>query len=850
MIKPSHTKVVFFLLLLISFSVKHLNAQVLPQDTVKTAKTDSLPAEQFSNELEGQVVYSAEDSIVSQPASGKVYLYGKSKVVYAGVEMQADVIEIDYQTNVMSAYGRMDSTGKMMGTPIFREGSQPPMEAEKIMFNLKTGRGKIFNAMTRQGELLIIGNEIKKDSNNVVYMRDMRCIPCEQADARTVFVASRAKVIPDDKIVTGPMYLEIGGVPTPLGLPFGYFPNTKKQHNGILLPTFGKSEQFGASLQNGGFYWGISDKTDMVIKTDLYANGSFGLNATNNYKILYKAAGNTFLSYNRYNVGDRDVRRTYSQRSAIVVQWRHTQDTKLNPSIRFNADVNYRSNQNLNRIKATTSSQFLQNQFYSNIAFSKSFKSSLLSVTARQEQNTQTHRMSIELPAVTFYINSFNPFKNNAHVRQNAIDKIRMSYRVQASNTLSGSDTSIFKGNWSQNLRYGLTQSVPISTSFNLFKYITALPQLDLSSMVSPNTVRKNFGYTNIRSKDGERDSLIPTVKTNTLQGFAVGYDASFSTRFTTNVYFDYAFRKGKVRQIRHLMIPSLNYGYRPDFGAEQFGFWKQVQLDSLGRKGYYSVFENSLYAGPGRGKTNSVGLSISNNVEAKIRQKSDTGSTFVKKKLLQDLSLSTNYNFAADSMKMQIISASARTTLFKYFDILSGSSFDPYAWDHTLNRRVSAFSYSKGQGLARWVNGYITVNTGIGSSLLETMRQRKTNDAAAKNPTPDLSLAGKSSWNLSVAYRLELTNLNARRLQPSHTLQFSGNFSPTKYWNVVVSSGFNFETMVFSQTQLTVTRDLKCWVARIDWVPFGFGKRYEVGISLKSSLLSDFRLKWKDAIR
>lgn len=855
MIKPSHTKVVFFFVLLISFSIRHLNAQVLPQDTLKKAKTDSLPAEQFSDELESQVIYSAEDSIVSLPATGKVYLYGKARVVYGGVEMEAEVIEIDYQTNVMSAYGRRDSIGKMLGSPIFREGSQPPMEAEKIMFNLKTGKGKIFNAMTRQGELLVIGNEIKKDSNNVVYMRNMRCIPCEEADARTVFVASRAKVIPDDKIVTGPMYLEIGGVPTPLGLPFGYFPNTKKQHNGILLPTFGTSRQFGYNLQGAGFYWGISDQTDMVIRTDLYANGSFGVNTTNNYKVLYKATGSTFLSYNRYNLGDRDVQSSYSQRSAFAVRWRHTQDTKLNPSITFNADVNYQSNQNLNRLNAVSNDQFLQSQFISNIAFSKSFKNnSLLSLTARQEQNTQTRRISVVLPAITYYVNSFNPFKNKAHVRQTAIDKIRMSYRLESSNVLSGTDSTLFKGDWSKELRYGLSQSVPISTNFNIFKYITATPQLDLSSMVSPTSIRKSFVYENIGSKDGARDSIIGVVKTNTLQAFAVGYDARFSTSFNTKVYFDYVFRKGKVRQIRHLMIPSLNYAYRPDLGAEQFGFWKQVQQDSLGRKGYYSIFENSVYAGPARGRTNSLGISISNNVEAKVRRQTDTGSTFVKTKILQDLSIGTNYNFAADSMKMQIITASARTTLFKYFYLLAGSTFDPYAWDHALQRRVSAFSYTKGQGLARWVNGNLAINTGISSSMIEEFRQRKLKDDPAKKKTTELSAPSKLAWNFSLAYRLDLTNINDRRLQPAHTLQLSGSLMPTKYWRLDVSTGFNFESRVFSRTQFTVTRDLKCWAARIEWVPFGVGKRYDVGISLKTSLLSDFKLRrqnaWYDAVR
>lgn len=815
--------------------------------------------EVYSDDLTSQVEYSAEDSIVGLPGRGKVFLYGKARVKYEGVEMNSEIIEIDYGTNVMSAYGRIDSTGQVIGNPVFTEGSQPPMEAKKIMFNLKTGKGKIFNALTKQGELLVIGSEIKKDSNDVIYMKDMRCIPCQEADARTIFVASRAKIIPDDKIVTGPMYLEIGGVPTPLGLPFGYFPNTKKQHDGILMPQFGNSPQYGYNLQNGGFYIGINDKTDMVIHGDIFANGSFGLRTTNNYKVLYKAAGSVNLGYSRYNNGDRDVKSQYYQSSTYMIRWQHTQDNKFNPSITFNANVNYQSNQKINRLVAANTEQFLQSQFISNIAFAKSFKTSLLSLTARQEQNTQTKQITIVLPTLSYYVNAFYPFKNESHVRQNVVDKIKMSYRLEASNQMTGKDTStLFKGDWTDNLRYGLTHAIPISTNFNIFKFITATPQLNLNSMMTTKTIHKDFVTTYSTTSDGERDTVIKAVKTNTVKEFAMGYDANFSTNFSTKVYFDYFFRKGKVSQIRHLMIPNLTYQYRPDLGEEQYGFWKQVQLDSLGNKGYYSIFENSVYTGPARGKTNALAFSLSNNIEAKLKQKTDTGTTFKKVKLIQDLSVSTNYNFAADSFRLQTINMSGRTILFKYFNLVASSVFDPYAYDHTAQRRSSDFSYNRGEGLARWVNGVLSVNTSLGSNMIEAMKRAKEkpqmSSGAERGIDNDLNNSEKLAWNINLAYNLALTNLDDRVYLPSQTLQLSGDIKPTKWWKIGVSSGFNFTSMTVSRTQFTISRDLKCWVANIEWVPFGIGKRYAVGLALKTSMLSDFKIprtrNWYDNIR
>ena len=277
-----NNKVVFFLLLLISLTRFNASfAQNQTSDSLKKVSVDTIIPIEEDESIEERITYSAEDSTVALPLEGKAFLYGKSKVNYGSMNIESEFIEIDYSKNLITAYGKKDSLGKNVGNPVFKDGSET-MEAEKIMYNLKTKRGKIFNALTKQGELLVIGNEIKKDSTNIIYMKNMKCIPCQEEDARTVFRATKAKIIPDDKIVTGPMYLEIGGVPTPLGLPFGFFPNTKKQHNGILLPTFGNSPGQGFNLRQGGFYWGINDKTDMVIRGEIYANGRWAIRKVNN----------------------------------------------------------------------------------------------------------------------------------------------------------------------------------------------------------------------------------------------------------------------------------------------------------------------------------------------------------------------------------------------------------------------------------------------------------------------------------------------------------------------------------------------------------------------------------------
>lgn len=830
-------KGVFFLLLLISSIPALYNAQTGGKDTLKKVSVDTLDAGNDES-LEDKITYTAQDSAVFIASSSNVFLYGKAVVEYGDMNLQSEFIEIDYEKNLVTAYGKKDSLGKNVGTPVFKDGAQE-MNAEKIMYNLKSKKGKIFNALTKQGELLVVGKEIKKDSSNVIYMKDMRCIPCQYEDARTVFKATKAKIIPDDKIVTGPMFLEIGGVPTPLGLPFGYFPNTKKQHNGILLPQFGNSSTLGYNLRDGGFYWGINDKTDMIIRGDVYANGSWTLKTTNDYNVLYKANGAVSLSYSQFNFGDKDIPSTAGKEKTYSIKWDHIQDNKSNPTIRFTANVNYVNNQRINRLNAINSGQFLTNTFQSNVNFTKSFKASSLSLNATHNQNTQTHYAEINLPSLTYNINRFFPFKRANAVRQNVLDKIGISYLLEARNSLTGADSTLFKGNIENKLRYGIRHSVPISTNFNIARYITVTPALNFSSVMYTKSTRQEF-----------INHYTPTsnIKTDTVNGFVGGYDANFSTALNTQVYFDYAFRKGKVSRVRHLLIPTLTYSYRPDLGEEQYGFWKKVQTDTTGRNfKRYSIFDNTLFGGPAIGKTNALTVNLSNNVEAKVRKKTDTGFVYNKVTVLQNVSLNGSYNFAADSFKMSMISLSGRTKIFKYFDLVASSTFDPYGYDLVTRKRIKEFSSTHNQQLVQFAGANLAVNTSFGSNQLEAMRKTRQppnmTNGAERGAVDDLDKTEKIPWNLDMYYNLAFTNVNYQTLKTTQTLNMKGDIAPTKNWKLGVTTGFDFTTKRISYTSINIYRDLKCWEAHIDWVPFGIRKSYYLTINLKSSMLREFKI-------
>ncbi|MBS1637510.1 MAG: LPS-assembly protein LptD [Bacteroidetes bacterium] len=813
--------------------------QQIPKDTIKKVKVDTL--DEHEETLDTKVIYNARDSIRYEHKGKRVLLFGDAYVEYGSTSMKAEYIVIDNARNLIKAYGKRDSTGAPLGNPLFKDGADE-LVMDTIVYNLKTKKGKMYNVQTKQADLLIYGSEIKKDSNDVVYFKNLKCVPCQYNDARTIFKASKAKVIPDDKIVTGPMYLEIGGVPTPLALPFGYFPNSKKRHSGLLLPFYGNSEQLGFYLKDGGFYWGISDQTDMTIRGDIYTNGSWGLRTVNNYNVMYKFNGALSLGFSQFRFGEKEIPSTVSKQRSFSINWRHNQDNKNNPKIRFSSNVNVVTS-HYNKYNAINTGQYLTNTFQSNINLTRIFKTSSLSINARHNQNTQTRIMEISFPELTYNVNRFFPFKRENATRQNALDKLGISYLLEARNTLHGMDSTIFKGNLGDSLKYGIRHTLPISTNMTVFKYFTLTPSLNMSAVMYTKTYDKHLDYASDRV-------LLDTVKK-----FKTGFDANFTTALTTKVFTDYVFKSKRLKQIRHLLIPTVSYMYRPDFGSKQYGYWKDVVTDTTTKRTTkYSIFENGLFGGPAAQKQNSINFSLSNNVEAKIRQKTDSGYVYNKVTILQNVGISGGYNFAADSMNMSNYTVTGRTKIWKFFDLVFNSSFDPYALDPVTKNRIKQYAINTNGKLVRFVSGNIALNASFSSNVVEAMKKKKqpdlTNGAEQGAVKTAETSQKKLPWNLNVYYNINL-NKSKQDLTKTQTLNFSGDVRVTQNWKIGMTSGYDFINKNFSYTSVNLYRDLHCWEARIDWVPFGFRKSYSLSINLKTSMLSDIKVprqrQWYD---
>lgn len=768
--------------------------------------------------------FECSDSVTFYMDDNRACLYGDASILYVDKKMQAHQLCMFMNDQTLMALGRTDSSGKVYPAK-FNDGTEE-LESEKLLYNLKTEKGKIYGAYTRQNDMLVYGKEIKKDKNDVIYLNDMKCIPCNDPNSKTIFRAKKAKVIPDDKIITGPLYLEIAGIPTPLALPFGYFPNTRKQKSGILLPFVGNSPGLGLNLRDGGFYWAISEKTDLTLRTDLYSNGSFGLRLINNYNVRYKMAGQLELGYSRFLSGDRDIPGNFQIQQSYALKWVHRTDNRSNPSVNFQSQVNYMSNR-YNRFNALNTGQFLTNAVNSNISFSKNFRGSQLLISALHSQNMQSHDVNLTLPQITWNVNRFFPLKSKNSIKENIFTRLGISYAFEAKNDLFGKDTTILKGDITKSMRYGARHSLPVSTNFFIFKYITVTPAMNFSSVMYDKSIRKRV-ENNI-------------IKTDTIKAFTWAPDANASINLSTRIYFDYLFRKGSVKQIRHLLIPTISYIYRPDFGSEEFGWWRKLEIPNSSLVQYYSVHEIGIYGGTSRGAQNALSINLNNNIEAKTRNKTDSINKFTKKVWLQNLSINGSYNFAADSFNFSLISFSARNVFFKFFDWVGNATFDPYAMDQHTFRRLKTLEFDKTGKPARFVNASSAINVNINPELLQK-KEVKRNAPDLTNSAERYAMQSAVKWNAGLYYTMSYAEIAGKGTW-NHVMNGRLDLKPGIYWQFGITSGWDFQTKQLSYTSIDLYREIRCWEFRVQWIPFGFRKGYNFSLNLRNPMMSDFKI-------
>lgn len=815
---------------------------------------DTLEAEPASPKklLEDVVEYDAKDSLFFDLERNKVFLYGSAVIKYQKIKIEAAYVEIDFNTKTLFASGLPDSTGKIRGTPVLTEGSRS-YRSNTMRYNFESKRGMISQVITQEGDGFLHGRIVKKMEDDVTNVKDGSYTTCNLDHPHFEFRYQKAQVIPNQKIVTGPVYLTIEDVPLPLIVPFGLFPNKKGQTSGILMPTWGESAERGFYLENGGYYWGINDFFELYLRGDIYTRGSWAIKPNLNYRKRYKYSGSFNFSL-ASNILGTEGTLNYQKSSDFAIRWSHSQDAKAHPTSRFSANVNIVTSK-FNRFNPVSTSNYLSNTFSSSISYQTSFTGKyFLNAGLQHSQNTLTRSVTLTTPDVSFNVNRFYPFRRKNRV--GAIrwyENININYVMNARNEITTIDSMLFKPETLDKFRNGIKHSIPISSSLKVLKVF---------NMTNSANFTERWYFQRI-----EQSWVEKKIRYDTIAGFKAVRDFDFRSSLSTTVYGLLQFKRGLLRAIRHVMYPSVGFSIRPDFGAAQWGYWGEVQRDTLGNMQRYSYYQNSLYGIPPDGKSGSFNFSISNNLEVKLRSKKDTISGMRKVKLIEGFSISTSYDLARDSLRWSGVNASGRTTLLKNLQVQYSGQWSLYALD-TTGRMINRFVWDTDRKILRKENTSwnFTMSYTINSSTLA-----KDNPAADSGPPvsrygtddeleqiaiyPGEFIDWNQPWNFSFNYSLRLINQYSVRYkkfenQTVQTLSFNGDINLTPKWKIVFNSGYDFEGKRISYTSFSFHRDLHCWEMRFSWIPIGGLKSWNFQINAKSSLLQDLKLTRKKDFR
>ena len=858
------------------------------------------------NGIDSPVKYTAEDSLTYEAATGLAHLYGNSNVKYQDMDLQSDKIYMNLDSSLVHATGSKDSTGAMFGTPVFQMGSDT-YESDTMAFNFKTKKGLISGVYTQQDEGYMTSEISKRNEKGEMFLKHGKYTTCDDPHPDFYIAMSRAKVRPGKDAVFGPAYLVVCDVPLPLAVPYGFFPFTKSYSSGLIMPTYGDETERGFYLRDGGYYFAISDKMDLKLLGEIYTKGSWGLSAASNYTKRYKFSGSFFASYQNTINGEKNMP-DYMKQTSFKIQWSHRQDAKANPFRTLSASVNFAtSSYEKNNLTSMYNPQsFAQTTRTSSIAMTNTFSSigMTLSTTMNLSQNVKDSTIAMTLPDLNISISRFYPFKRKkAAGNERWYEKISMSYTGQLSNSITTKEDKLLHSSLTRDWRNGMKHNIPISGNFTLFGYLNINPSLNFSDRMYTNKVQKSW------------DDVRQVEVNDTIDGFYNIYDWNMSISASTKLYgFFIPSRKifgDKIQAIRHVFTPQVSFSYAPDFSASRYGYYETYQkTDKDGNVSLveYSPYSGGLYGVPGKGKTGSISMDISNNIEMKI--KTDDDSTGFKKiSIIDELGASMSYNFATDIRPWSDLSTRLRLRLTKSYTLNLNATFATYAYelDENGNPRLSDHTtlYSQGkfgrfQGISQNLS-YTLDNKKI-SDFFKKLRGEKVDKKDDKNKRNGLDNeeedefnretneddtmqkgqrgarkenAGKAEtdddgymkfsmpWSLSFGYGITMRENTGGKFDYdkmrypyafSQTLNVSGNVRISDGWNISFSSGYDFENHKISMTTASLGRDLHCFnmscsIVLAPYTSYNFSFRCNAA-TLTDALKYDKRSSYSNAVQ
>lgn len=805
--------------------------------------------------IDAPVDYECTDSLVYDAETRLVHLYGKAQVKYMDMTLNAAKITMNMDSSMVRAAGERDTAGILQDKPVYSQGSDN-YHSELMAFNFKTKKGYITNVETTQGDGFMQSQHSKRAADGTLYLEHAKYTTCDAKHPHFYLALSRAKVRPGKESVFGPAYLVVADVPLPLAVPYGFFPFNKKYSSGFIMPSYGDETSRGFYLRDGGYYFAINDYMDFKALGEIYTKGSWGLSAETNYRKRYRYNGNFYISFLRTVDGEKNMP-DYAVTKSLKVQWTHSKDAKASPNTTFSARVNFAS-ENYERSNLESMYNplaYTQSTRASSVSFSHTFPSIGLNIAGSTNltQSLRDSSVSMTLPDLSISLNRFYPFRRKHQAgKERWYEKISMSYTGSLSNSINTKEDKLFKSNLVKDWRNGMQHRIPIDATFQVFKYINISPQFSLHDIMYTNRVMRSW------------DETTQKEVADTTYGFYNLYDWILGVSANTTLYGFYKpWRKlfgDKIIAVRHVFKPSVSFSYAPDFTSSHYGYQRTyVKTDANGEVSTvtYSPYSGGIYSYPSGTKQGMITMSVSNNVEMKV--KSDRDTTGERKiSIIDELYGALSYNMAAETRPWSNLNTRIRLKLTKNYTFSMAAVFATYAYAFDKNGRVvtsdrTEWSYGRFgrfQGMSQ--NLSYTFNNETLSKLFSRRSDRSTasndetdtdtdTDAEDANIDPDLRNAKKGGkqkkqkakvdedgylrfslpWSFTVSYGISMAEdrskqINVRRMRYPYsftqTMNFSGYLRIAEGWNISFTSGYDFNYHELSMTTASVSRDLHCF--------------------------------------
>lgn len=848
------------IVLAIAVHAQVTDTAIVSSDTARIVQgSDTTVVFQVKNALDTLVNYVAKDSVVYRLKDKKATLFGTANIDYGTLGVKAERITIDWNASMLVARGVPDTSaereGKLMGTPVFKEGSEK-YEGKEMTYNFKTKRGMIVEGETEIDDGFYLGEKIKRMSDDVYFIGHGRYTTCDNPDHKHYYFGSpQMKVIPNDVVIAEPIYFFIEDIPL-FALPFAVIPSKGGRTSGIIPPTFGDDARRGRNLRGFGYYLAASDYWDLKLTADWYSKGGYQANAAVQYSLRYNFSGSITASYGRQQFDIGSVFRPDDPtREDFKIGIRHSQT--LDPLSRLSADFTFMTDSYVDNF-STNIDQLLTQNSYSSAGYNTSWEGTnrSLSVNISRNQDLRNGTSITTLPDVSFNQSQIYPFRGDDFFGEGAwYEMIGFNYSSRLLSTLdlrkrterdaSGQQVDV------KELfdRRGIQHNIGLITSPK-FGYITIQPSFNFTERWYDHRLERYYD---------ESDS---TVKARDAYGFYALHTFSFGVSANTKLYGTLTPNVFGILGIRHTLQPSLSYSYNPDFSKESWGYYltyrdrtNEVRYDPYTG---YAYRPGTVFGGVPSGESQTLGMNLSNIFEMKLSPSEEDTTMTPRKFQLFNLNASSSYNFVRDSLKLAPVSLSFRTSIENLLDIYGGATLTPYVFqlarvgiDTSGNpyviesgRELNRYLFSEGRGLARLTNFDIHFSTNIRSEMFESKSKDTSNVADAGG------YSFRIPWDLSLGFDYSMNQSNPSEKARSSSMRASLNIKPTPNWRISASTYYDFVTKEIGTPQINISRDLHCWEMNFSWVPTGAWRSYSLVIRLKAPQLQDIKIEKKGSDR